>query len=213
MFTGLIERYARIANRELRGNAGKLTLRLDEPLEKPVLGESVAVNGACLTLESAEGDQLVFHVLEETFKRTNLGSLPLESLVNLERAMKSGERFGGHFVSGHVDAVVKVLAWSEVGDDITLTISIPSELQPQVIPKGSVSIDGVSLTIASLSEDSLTVHLIPTTLEETALRERREGDIVNLETDMIGKYVAANLSATLTNISKVNMNSLTEAGW
>jgi riboflavin synthase len=127
--------------------------------------------------------------------------------------MKSGERFGGHFVSGHVDAVVKVLAWSEVGDDITLTISIPSELQPQVIPKGSVSIDGVSLTIASLSEDSLTVHLIPTTLEETALRERREGDIVNLETDMIGKYVAANLSATLTNISKVNMNSLTEAGW
>ncbi|MCK5843386.1 MAG: riboflavin synthase, partial [Victivallales bacterium] len=171
MFTGLIEYRARIAERELRGNAGKLTLRLDEPLENSVPGESVAVNGACLTLERSEGSLLVFHVLEETFKRTNLGSLPLESLVNVERAMKSGERFGGHFVSGHIDATVEVLAWSEIGDDIALTISVPAEFQSQVIPKGSVSIDGVSLTIASLSVGALTVHLIPTTLDETALRE------------------------------------------
>lgn len=213
MFTGLIEQTAKIADRELRGNAGKLTLRLDKPLENPVPGESMAVNGACLTLERSEGNLLVFHVLEETFKRTNLGSIPLEGLVNLERAMKSGERFGGHFVSGHVDAVVEVLAWSEVGDDVALTIAIPSELKSQVIPKGSVSIDGVSLTIATLSEESLTVHLIPTTLDETALRERSEGNKVNLETDMIGKYVAANLSATLPDNSRLDMNSLTDAGW
>ncbi|NOY74717.1 MAG: riboflavin synthase, partial [Kiritimatiellaeota bacterium] len=146
MFTGLIERRARIAARGLRGNAGKLVLALDAPLDDPTLGESVAVNGACLTLESVtDAGFLSFHVLEETFSKTNLGTLPLDSIVNLERAMRSGDRFGGHFVSGHVDAAVDVLAWSEIGHDITLTISIPSDLRSQIIPKGSVAIDGVSL--------------------------------------------------------------------
>jgi riboflavin synthase len=213
MFTGLIEQTAALASRELRGNAGKLIVELDKPLENPLPGESVAINGACLTLETADAAFLAFHVLEETFAKTNLGALPVGALVNLERAMRAGDRFGGHFVSGHVDATVEILAWSEVGDDVALTVSIPSALKNQVVPKGSVALDGVSLTVASLSEEFLTVHLIPTTLEETALRERREGDRLNFETDMIGKYVAANLANLATETSSVGMDALTDAGW
>ena len=213
MFTGLIECRAAIASRELRGNAGKLQLTLDKPMDNPVPGESVAVNGACLTLETADASVLTFHVLEETFAKTNLGTLPLNSLVNIERAMRAGERIGGHFVSGHIDAIVEVLAWSEVGDDIALTIAVPDSLRTHVVSKGSVAIDGVSLTVASLSEDSLTVHLIPVTLAETALRVRGEGDLVNFETDMIGKYVAASLLHSAPGTSSLSLNSLIDAGW
>ena len=213
MFTGLIEDVAVLAGREIRGKAGKLTLELNEPLDSPLLGESIAVNGACLTLERFDGNILEFHVLEETFAKTNLGILKLGSEVNLERAMPADGRFGGHFVSGHVDAVVEVLAWSEIGDDIALTVAWPSELRRQIIPKGSIAIEGVSLTIASLAEDSLTVHLIPTTLAETALSGRGAGALVNVETDMIGKYVAANLANLAFANSPLTFDALISAGW
>ena len=209
MFTGIVEMRGQILAR--RGH--QLLIRCAEPLTDPVYGESIAVNGCCLTLEECRGTELVFHVLSETLARTNLGQLKNGASVNLERALKVTDRLGGHLVSGHIDAVGKVLS-RKVAKDVELTVSFPEELAKYIVWKGSIAIDGVSLTVAKLEKSALTVCLIPVTLAETALEEREPGDPINLETDMAGKYIVRQLElAEADKSSKITMDTLAEAGF
>jgi riboflavin synthase len=215
MFTGIIQEVAKIADRKLSGKAGKLVIELENPLANPVKGESVAVNGACLTLENSSGNLLTFHVLQETFSKTNLGSLPVGAEVNIERAMSLGDRLGGHLVTGHVDATCTVKKLEKKGDDWVITVNYPNELAPFFVEKGSVAVDGVSLTLVEVKKGCFTVHLIPSTIEMTSLSGRKAGELVNIETDLIGKYVLNHLkcSGTMRDASSVNMDILRESGW
>jgi riboflavin synthase len=214
MFTGLIETIGSIVSRSVSGGAGKLKVKPSKRLSGLRKGDSIAVNGACLTLESEAADgSLVFHTLAETLKRCNFGSLKIGGKVNLERAMSLGDRLDGHLVQGHVDCNAKLLSLGNSGDDIELAVEVPASLAPFMVEKGSIAIDGVSLTIVSLTERRFSVHLIPTTWEATALRFRKKGDSLNLEGDLIGKYVFRQLSFGRRGKAELTMDDLSEAGF
>ncbi len=216
MFTGLIETIGTLKSRELKGEEGILEILPVKSFSGLLFGESIAVNGTCLTLSSLPSDNsepLSFNVLAESFKITNLGTVGIGSTVNMERALAVGDRLGGHMVQGHVDGVGKILEWKTVGRDQILKIEYPEELTTYFVEKGSIALDGVSLTIVDLNDTSLNVHLIPTTLDETCLGDRNVGDLINIETDVIGKYVNKFLSERDKNSSNVTMSSLIEAGW
>jgi len=193
MFTGLVETTAVIKGKKSGGGGVKLSLLPDSPLESPEFGESVAVNGACLTLEGESGGVLTFHVLDETMRRTNLGSLGAGARVNIERAMGAKDRFGGHIVTGHVDAVAEVLEVGRSGKDLVLCVGLHECVAPFLAEKGCVCVDGVSLTPVRVEKDRFTVHIIPVTWGHTALRERAVGSLVNLEADIIARYVRRQL--------------------
>ena len=185
MFTGLIEEVGPvIANGERR-------LQISAPqISKGVrAGDSVAVNGCCLTLTSRVHDQLVFDLLEETLKRTNLGTLRRSDAVNLERALRAGDRLGGHFVQGHIDCVVRIRSFEKRGSDYRLEIELPPRFAHYAIEKGSIAIDGTSLTIAEVLTKSLVVWIIPHTKRHTNLQHAKSGDAVNIEFDLLAKYV------------------------
>ena len=213
MFTGLVEATGRI----FRRSGKQLEIALEKELPKPVYGESIAVNGCCLTLERCIGKTAVFHTMEETLARTNLGRLPIGAAVNLERALRVGDRLGGHMVTGHIDGVGKLIAIRERGSDVSVQIAYPAELRRGLVEKGSIAVDGISLTVAELDEDTFTVCLIPVTMAETALCCREPGDAINLETDLFGKYVArlTDLRAREESGSRgtVTMEKLREAGF
>lgn len=224
MFTGLIQGVGRIADRAASSGAGRLTVETEKAFPCLTYGESIAVNGACLTLERHDGRILVFHVMEESFHRTNLGKLPLGAAVNLERAMAAGDRFGGHLVTGHVDAAARVLSRGPAGADTEFVLEMPGEVAPFLVPKGCICVDGISLTVASLKEDRFSVRIIPVTWNETALRFRKTGDFVNLEADLIGKYVCHQLqrmrgsvpesgSVAESSSRPLTMDDLREAGF
>ena len=191
MFTGLIEDVGTLVSRQTFGDSGKLQVSTHLPLDEVRVGDSVAVNGACLTVETVlpASGCLVFHTLGETLRRTSLGDLAVGRALNLERALCLGDRLGGHLVSGHVDTTTEVREIVTRAADIVLTIALPEELRALVIPKGSIAIDGISLTIARLEATTLSVHIIPHTWEHTNLRTATRGGVVNLEADMLGKYV------------------------
>ena len=217
MFTGLIESIGEIKARTVSGGAGKLTVRPEKALAELKFGESIAVNGVCLTLErELAGGALEFHTLEETLNKTNLGGIPVGGTVNLERALKLGDRIGGHMVSGHVDTTAAMISLKKTGSDYELRVSLPEALRPFLVEKGSIAIDGVSLTLVDVADDSFSVHLIPVTLNETALKFRKKGDPVNLETDLIGKYVQKQfliMSASNKKSSNVTLELLKNSGW
>ena len=208
MFTGIVEMRGAIVSRD----GHHLTVRGERAFADPVRDESIAVNGCCLTLEAYRGTEMIFHTLAETLERTNLGRLKPGSPVNLERALRLGDRLGGHMVSGHVDAVGRVTA-RETRDDVEFTVEFPPELAPYIVRKGSIAIDGVSLTIARLEGNSLTVCLIPVTLADTALASRAPGDWVNLETDLAGKYFLRRLELTEKAGKEITMDTLAGAGF
>lgn len=193
MFTGLVESTGIFLLSTMNGKAGKLCVESSKVFPDLIPGESIAVNGVCLTLERFSGKMLEFHVMEETFRKTNLGSLNKGGKVNLERALAVGGRLGGHIVSGHVDGCGEVLSLAMEGDDRVLKIAASPELRCYMVPKGSIAVNGVSLTIADLWEDSFSIHIIPTTWQETNLAFCRKGEKVNLECDMLGKYVLSML--------------------
>lgn len=218
MFTGLVESKGVIKSRKLSGDAGKLVVVSSKLFGGLVPGESIAVNGCCLTLENFSGNELVFHVLQETFSRTNLGMLPIGGTVNLERAMRADGRFGGHIVSGHIDGTGKLVSLGKTASsDIILEAECSSELMASMVPKGSIAIDGISLTIASLGKNTFTVHIIPTTWNETNLSLRKVGDVLNLESDMLGKYVKRTLEAMFSkdasDKSSLTLEDLLKAGF
>ena len=180
-----------------RGGGRRLRLRTRLPLADVVLGESIALNGVCLTVVESGSSELSFDVSPETLRHTNLGELRTGSPVNLERAMKMADRFGGHLVSGHVDGVGTVERVTPSGDYTYYRILAPADILGVSIPKGSITVDGISLTIVELDEESLTVAIIPHTAAETTIGFGKKGDRVNLEADMIGKYVARLLAPRL----------------
>jgi riboflavin synthase len=211
MFTGLVQGKGTLVSR----SGSTLIVRPHTPVEAPEYGESIAVNGCCLTLENRDGALLKFHTMEESLRRTNLGELPVGATVNLERALRLGDRLGGHIVQGHVDTAARVLGLGQLPDgDFMLKIALDKQFAPLVVEKGSIAIDGVSLTVARLEKNTLTVCLIPVTLAETALEEREPGDPINLETDMAGKYIVRQLElAEEKKTSKITMDTLAEAGF
>ena len=189
MFTGLIEATGIVRSLELDGDQARLVLEIpfaDELTD----GESVAVNGCCLTVTESDAATASFDVLQQTLSVTSLGELTEGMLVNLERAMLAGGRFGGHFVQGHIDATGEVLDFSEYGQDHRLEIALPDDIHRLCIDKGSLAIDGVSLTIAELLEKSAVFWIIPHTMEMTNFRQAKRGKVVNLEADVIAKHVA-----------------------
>ncbi len=187
MFTGLVQQVGTL----ISASSGRLLIRPAHRIENPVTGESIAVNGCCLTLERVNAaGELEFHTLAETLNRSNLGKLAPGSPVNLERALALGDRLGGHLVQGHVDAVAEVVAQKRNSNgDVELVVRIPEGFAVELVEKGSITIDGVSLTVATLTEQTFSVCLIPQTLADTALASKKSGTFVNLEGDIIGKYV------------------------
>jgi riboflavin synthase len=189
MFTGLIEALGEIAEVEETGRG--LRLRVRTPLARQLTaGESLAVNGVCLTVTDAGGDDLHADIGPETARITTLGALRREQQVNLERAMRADGRFGGHLVQGHVDGTGSVVDVREEGEAHGITIRIPVALAPYIVRKGSIAVDGVSLTVVDLEHDRVEVMIVPFTWQQTSLSALRVGDRVNLECDMVGKYVA-----------------------
>jgi len=195
MFTGLIQRIGTV-KRVSRGSGLVLEIAADQPWATPLeVGESVAVNGVCLTVARCEHSRFTADVLRETESRTGLGELLPGVRVNLERALRAGEAMGGHIVQGHVDSRGTILAKTPRGRDFQLKVRCGRVIAAQSVVKGSIAIDGVSLTISALGDDWLAVDLIPTTLRDTVLGGRKIGDSVNLEGDVIGKYVAKHAAA------------------
>ncbi|HUF62011.1 MAG TPA: riboflavin synthase [Verrucomicrobiales bacterium] len=191
MFTGIIETTGEVLTFQPRGEGGRLAVRAETLVRELRLGESVAVNGCCLTAAELETERgsLVFDLLLETLRATTLGDLKPGDRVNLERALPADGRFGGHFVQGHVDAASSIAGLEAVGDDYKLTVNLPREAAGLVIPRGSIAVDGISLTAAELGSDQFSVWIIPHTWKRTNLSQRRVGDRVNLEFDLLGKYV------------------------
>lgn len=189
MFTGIIEETGELAGIKRGASSMELAIRAKAVLEETKIGDSISVEGVCLTVTSLASDRFTVDVMPETFRGTTLSSLGPSSPVNLERAMAANGRFGGHLVAGHIDGVGKILRKRPQENALYIDIAAPPELLAQSIVKGSVAIDGISLTIFELSENHLTVSLIPHTAGETTLGGKKMGDSVNLETDMFGKYV------------------------
>jgi len=202
MFTGLVETVAEIL--DSRQTNGGVRLRIGSPLAGELTpGESLAVNGVCLTVIQAQGGEIHADVGPETLRVTTLGTLAHGALVNLERPLRADSRFGGHFVQGHVDAMGSVEELRADADFHWLTVRFSPSLAPYIVPKGSIAIDGISLTVAGLTADRFDIMVLPYTLQHTNVRGMKTSDRVNLECDMIGKYVvrAAELAGlTLTRV-------------
>jgi riboflavin synthase len=190
MFTGIVEELGTVEAVERQSDAVRLTVRADTVLEDTDLGDSISVNGCCLTVAERTGSTWTADVMAETLAKTGLGSLAPGDRVNLERAATVGSRLGGHLVQGHVDAVGHVVRRDPGEHWDVVTISMPGDLAPYLVDKGSITVDGVSLTVVEAGSDGFTVSLIPETLRRTTLGFRAPGDAVNLEVDVIGKYVA-----------------------
>lgn len=189
MFTGIVEETASVqdVHKSGTGISLKVGTRLAVNLR---VGDSLAVNGCCLTVvEVRDGKFLRFDLLRETWERTNLQFVAPGSAVNLERPLRADGRLDGHFVTGHIDGLGKIVRWERSGQDHLLEIAPPPELLRCIVQKGSISVDGISLTVADINDSGFRVWIIPHTFDVTALRERKVGDAVNLETDILGKYV------------------------
>lgn len=189
MFTGLIEETGNIQNIQKGSRSGILTIGCRTVLENTKVGDSIAVNGVCLTVTSLGAGCFTADAMPETLSRSSLGRLRPGSLVNLERAMPADGRFGGHIVSGHIDGTGRVTAIENDDNAVWYTVSAGKDNLRYIVEKGSVTIDGISLTVAYVDEQCFKVSIIPHTQKVTALHERKVGDIVNLECDIIGKYV------------------------
>lgn len=200
MFTGIVEEVGVVEGIECTAKAIELMLQTKICGRGLRVGDSLAVNGCCLTVvemfRRSDGKKSVrVDLLEESWRRTNLQFANVGSAVNLERALSANGRFGGHFVTGHIDGMGKILRWEKRGADYFLEIAAPAEVMRYVIFKGSIAVDGISLTVAEARKKSFAVWIIPHTHEVTALRERKVGDAVNLEADMLGKYVERFISS------------------
>jgi len=198
MFTGLVEARGTVQLLEKNGSAIDLTLEISELITNDAhIGDSVAINGCCLTVVEISDGLLKFQAGAETLAKTNLGLLSLGDQVNIERPLAADGRLGGHFVQGHVDGVGSIKSIDRDGEWITMWFDVPQELALQMVPKGSVTVDGISLTIVECRQTAFSIALIPHTLEVTTLGQKQVGSVVNLETDILGKYVQKLIPLTL----------------
>ena len=194
MFTGIIEEVGTICSVTKGSQSAVLTIEASQVLEGTKIGDSIAVNGVCLTVTTMTTQKFTADVMAETLRRSSLGSLERGSQVNLERAMAADGRFGGHIVSGHIDGTGEIASLTREDNAVWVRISTPQPLLKYIVKKGSIAIDGISLTVADVTDTDFSVSIIPHTGAETTLLTRKKGDIVNLENDMIGKYVDKLLS-------------------
>ncbi len=206
MFTGIIEQKGKVKSFRKKGNQANLTIQFKENISDLALGESIAINGVCLTVVKSGNDYFSADISEETLNRTNLGELKSSDEVNLERSLKAGDRLGGHIVSGHIDGAGRVSKKIKKGEDILLTVEAPEKIMKYVIEKGSIAVDGISLTVASCDEKSFTISIIPHTEACTNLKSKKTGDVVNLENDMIGKYIEKFVNLKNNNGKKSNIS-------
>ncbi len=186
MFTGLVEGTGRVM--ALGSPKGRLVIDAGLLAEGTAIGESVAINGCCLTVTANDKSQLSFDLLEETRARTNLQQAKPGAVVNLERALPASGRYGGHFVTGHIDATGAIRSWEKKGEDYELRIGMEPRDGIYLVPKGCIAVDGISLTVAEVGKNEFSVWIIPHTRSVTALRERAVGDLLNLEFDLLAKY-------------------------
>ena len=189
MFTGLIEEVGRVLWIRMSDRGTQLQLTAPKLAPALAVGDSVSVNGCCLTVSSLRAEQVTFDLLEETLDRTNLKQLRRDSPVNLERALVAGAPLGGHFVQGHIDCAAKVISFERSGEDYRLEIDLPEDFAHYAAYKGSVAINGISLTVAELLEKSFAVWIIPHTKRHTNIDKIASGDLVNIEFDILAKYV------------------------
>ena len=194
MFTGLIEQVGRLEKIERRGSSGCLVVAATFPPEEIRLGDSIAVNGVCLTVTQMRSGSLSFDVSPETLERTSFRDAVVGAPVNLERALRLSDRLGGHLVTGHVDCVARIVERREVSGNIYMAFTLPADHARFLVEKGSVTIDGISLTVNAVTDAGFSVNIIPHTASQTTLSFRRTGDIVNIETDILGKYLDRLLS-------------------
>ncbi|MGE7979549.1 riboflavin synthase [Psychrobacillus sp. NPDC093200] len=211
MFTGIIEELGTVQQMNMSTQSMEISIGASKILEDVQLGDSIAVNGVCLTVKKFTNDLFVADVMPETVKSTSLQQLKKGSTVNLERAMSANGRFGGHIVSGHVDGVATILRKRPASNAVYIDLAMPKELLFNCLMKGSITIDGTSLTIFNVTDSIITVSLIPHTFKETVLGLKQTGEIVNIETDLIGKYVAKHLANQ--NTGKVTVDFLQKAGF
>jgi len=212
MFTGLIETTGLVTGFESRGAAGLLRVESDLPVAEIAIGDSVSVNGACLTVTAKRDKTLTFDVSPESLTATTLGNLRNGSRVNLERALRLGDRLGGHIVTGHIDCVGSLARQNDSSGNRILEFTLPFENARYLVTKGSVSINGISLTVNSVSSNGFSVNIIPLTQTETTLSALKIGDQVNIETDIIGKYVER-LTQPWKGSGGVTMKTLAENGF
>ena len=189
MFTGIIEELGKVKCLKRTSRESRLVISAEKIMEDIHIGDSIAVNGVCLTVVLFNEREFTVDVMNETFMRSSLGNLRIGDEVNLERAMPADGRFGGHIVSGHIDGTAKIKTCFDDGNAKWYEIAAGSELLDGIVMKGSVAIDGISLTVSKVSAQSFSVSIIPHTLDATVLKNKRPGDVVNIETDVIGKYV------------------------
>ena len=193
MFTGIVEAVGPILSLEGQGDVTRVVVEAGAAAGGVGIGDSVAVNGCCLTVTEIAGERLTFEAVKETLEKTSLGDQGAGARVNLERAMRADGRLDGHIVQGHVDGTGRVRALERRGDDVRLEVECGPDLVRFLVEKGSITIDGVSLTVVNVTDDAFDVALIPHTLAETNLGDREPGDRVNLEADVLGKYVVRHL--------------------
>jgi riboflavin synthase len=213
MFTGLIEDVGKVLKIAKAGSSGRLDVSTAIPIGEIGMGDSVAVNGICLTVVEIAPTRISFDVSPETIDRTAFKQLRQGHHVNLERALRLGDRLGGHIVSGHVDCVATVVSRREISGNFVFDFSMPGKFTRYVIEKGSVAIDGISLTVNAVSGGGFSVNIIPHTAEQTNLQFRKAGDVVNIETDILGKYVERLLSGKTERDGGVTMELLAKNGF
>lgn len=189
MFTGIVEELGKLQGLEMRSDSGTITIEAGKVLEDAAVGDSIAVNGACLTVRELGRGSFAADVMPETLRRTNLGNLKRGDAVNLERALSLSARLGGHLMLGHVDATGKVVSVRPEGTAVVYTMSAPETVRRYILPQGSIGVDGISLTVTKIEGENFSVSLIPHTVKVTTLGQNGVGYEVNLEADVVGKYV------------------------
>ncbi|MGB0589123.1 MAG: riboflavin synthase [Myxococcota bacterium] len=212
MFTGLIEDIGELVGLQRHAKGAKVTVRCQLPIHEVRIGDSIAVDGACMTVVEMTDAQFTVDVSQESLERTTLGTVKVGTRVHLERALCLGDRLGGHLVQGHVDGVGKKVAQETIGEGWNITWTVPEDLLDTIVLKGSITIDGVSLTVAALEANRVTVAVVPHTGTMTTLTERAVGSMVNIETDLVGKYVRRILTRGAGQ-DGLTMNALKEAGF
>jgi riboflavin synthase len=213
VFTGLIEAICTVKSIPWRGSGTTLTVDLGELGRDSKIGDSIAINGACLTIDELSVNTATFQLSAETLKKSALGRLKPGSPVNVERAMKATDRFGGHFVQGHIDGTAIIKAIKRAGQFADIEFTAEAELLDQMIVKGSVAVDGISLTIASMRDRSFSVAIIPETLKRTTLGTAKAGDVVNIETDIIVKTIKNHIDKIMPQKQSLTVERLKQLGF
>lgn len=215
MFTGIVEEIGTVVDFEASQNVLRIKVQASKVLEETYLGDSISTNGVCLTVTDIGKNYFYADVMRETVRRSNLGTLKKGDKVNLERAMAANSRFGGHIVSGHIDGKGKITSYEKEGNAVWITIDADREILKYVVEKGSIAIDGISLTVAYVDDRKFKVSIIPHTSEETTLLKKKIGEEVNLECDVIGKYVEKLLGFNKKNYEKksITMDFLINNGF